>query len=199
MGHVMSFVVFEGIDGSGTTTMANRLAEYLKNSTFHCEPTDAYIGRFIRSVLRKEMSMGNVELGLLFVADRIQHSRQIAEELTAKKTVVCDRYSGSTYAYQNRSFPLKFLQEVCFQPPFVIKPDLVIYLDVSIETSEARRAQRSGNPERFEDRETQQMVAEAYIRFLEDAPTFGWNVRVVDANQDIETVWTEIRKLFWLH
>ena len=73
MNIIKNFIVFEGIDGAGTTTQTKLLGNALKNSITTCEPTDAEIGRFIRLILKKEIAIDKESLAYLFVADRAEH------------------------------------------------------------------------------------------------------------------------------
>ena len=67
-----NFIVFEGLDGSGTTTQSRLLSEKL-NVVFTCEPSDNPVGSFIRQILRKEHSVLPQTLAGLFTADRHEH------------------------------------------------------------------------------------------------------------------------------
>lgn len=107
------FIVFEGIDGAGTTTHSKALVERLNErgipATWTCEPTKTPIGVFIRELF--ERKHGDQlptwrTMALLFQADREQHCFDIAE---AREThvVVCDRFILSTLVYQ----PLQALIE----------------------------------------------------------------------------------------
>ena len=72
-----NFVVFEGLDGAGTTTQMQLLAEYCDKSDRPCrptfEPTDKPIGRLVRSVLQKQLVTTPLALAMLYAADREDH------------------------------------------------------------------------------------------------------------------------------
>lgn len=100
------FIVFEGIDGAGTTTHSKALVERLTakgvDAVWTCEPTKTAIGTFIREVF--ERKHGDVlptwrTMALLFQADREQHVQELAK-LRETHVVVCDRYVLSTLVYQ---------------------------------------------------------------------------------------------------
>lgn len=91
------FIVLEGVDGSGKTSLAARLAQP-KGAWVTFEPTDGPVGRTLRSG-----GLGAIPPAaeaLLFAADRAVHTQEISARLDAGTWVVCDRYMGSTVAYQ---------------------------------------------------------------------------------------------------
>jgi dTMP kinase len=103
---VKPFIVFEGIDGAGTTTHSKALVERLTErgvqAVWTCEPTKTPIGTFIREVF--ERKHGDQlptwrTMTLLFQADREQHCHEI-EKLRETHVVVCDRFMLSTLVYQ---------------------------------------------------------------------------------------------------
>jgi dTMP kinase len=103
------FIVFEGADGSGTTTQSKLLAEELgkrfgpDNVIWTCEPSTGPIGAFIRTILHGEVDRipGNESMKLLFTTDRLDHiETEIGPALDAGKWVVCDRFYLSTLVYQ---------------------------------------------------------------------------------------------------
>lgn len=94
-----SFVVVEGIDGSGKSTAAKALATAMEGQTILTrEPTDSWIGSAVRAGEKGETSP-YLDV-LLFMADRAQHTLEIRGWLEEGKNVVCDRYYHSTVAYQ---------------------------------------------------------------------------------------------------
>lgn len=102
------FIVFEGLDGAGTTTQARMLAEGLRREGHSvwltAEPTDGPVGREIRRILRSGNAPAPETMTFLFAADRAEHlygKNGIREHLDAGDIVVCDRYLYSSLAYQN--------------------------------------------------------------------------------------------------
>jgi len=114
------FVTFEGIDGSGKSTISKRVCEKLQSEGYETiwtfEPTNSTIGRFVQECIKKQSDP--FVTSFTFIADRIQHCKQITEWLDKGNIVVCDRYAESTYAYQAAQLethlpnPLKWLQEL---------------------------------------------------------------------------------------
>ena len=114
------FVTFEGIDGSGKSTVINLVYERLRKNghdaflTF--EPTDTWIGKQLQSCI--ETQTDPFITAFTFIADRIDHCKRIQKWLDNGKIVLCDRYAESTYAYQGAQMqdliknPMKWLQEL---------------------------------------------------------------------------------------
>ena len=109
MSILKSFIVFEGLDGAGTTTQIKNLARYYEfNKRQYCitnEPTSNPIGVLVRSVLQKKVVTTPDALALLYAADRSDHlynpSYGITRMLEEGKIVMSDRYFYSSIAYQS--------------------------------------------------------------------------------------------------
>jgi dTMP kinase len=188
-----SFIVLEGIDGSGTTTQLHQIAEWLTEQGHGVhqtwEPTDNLIGRQIRSLLRGET--GPVEpavLALLFAADRLDHwAVEIQPNLEKGSHVLCDRYVGSSLAYQGLTLDLAWVQQINARAKC---PDLTIYLRVSPELALARIQARDGERrELFERRDLLEAISVAYDRQYLVGDTPREDVVVVDGEQAIDTVY----------
>jgi dTMP kinase len=118
--NMKKFVTFEGIDGSGKSTISKLVYDRLKANGYEVvwtfEPTDSMIGKFVQECIRTQSDP--FITSFTFIADRIQHCKQIQQWLDDGKIVLCDRYAESTYAYQAAQLedklkkPLKWLQEL---------------------------------------------------------------------------------------
>jgi len=118
--HMKQFVTFEGIDGSGKSTVSKQVAEKLQSAGYDVvwtfEPTDSPVGKFVQECIRTHSDP--FITSFTFIADRILHCKQIQQWMDNGKIVLCDRYAESTYAYQAAQFegklqnPLKWLQEL---------------------------------------------------------------------------------------
>jgi len=114
------FITFEGIDGSGKSTISQRVYEQLKSKGYRVvhtfEPTDSSIGKFVQECIRTQTDP--FVTSFAFIADRIQHCKQITQWLDEKSIVLCDRYAESTYAYQGAQLeshlkdPIRWLREL---------------------------------------------------------------------------------------
>jgi len=97
------FVTFEGIDGSGKSTILKLVYEQLKSQGYDVvstyEPTDTWIGKQVKKCI--ETNTDPFVTVFTFIADRIEHGKQIQQWIDDGKIVLCDRYAESTYAYQS--------------------------------------------------------------------------------------------------
>lgn len=147
--NMKQFVTFEGIDGSGKSTISKLVAEKLRSAgheiiwTF--EPTDSTIGKYVQECIKKQSDP--FITSFTFIADRIQHCKQIQHWLDEGKIVICDRYAESTYAYQaaqlesNVENPLKWLQDL--SDGRILIPDRTYLFVIDPETSLARIQHRA--------------------------------------------------------
>ncbi|MBR4686105.1 MAG: dTMP kinase, partial [Candidatus Methanomethylophilaceae archaeon] len=98
-----AFIVFEGADGAGKSSLCKRVAEWLtakgRDVVLTAEPTHEGIGAFIRSGNAGGISQRTE--ALLFVADRNDHTEKIMRMVEEGKIVLSDRYFASTVAYQS--------------------------------------------------------------------------------------------------
>ncbi len=203
------FIVLEGADGAGTTTIAKYLTEKLKTKLGYgavmstCEPSGFDIGVFIREILRgeKESSQG-LTMAYLFIADRIDHTtRSIIPALESGKTVICDRYYFSTLVYQSVksdfSSSWKALEKLRSLMGGHIEPDLTLFLDCGVETLCKRREKRNNVKEIYETDDYQKKVIDLYRALFFDYSYFS---ETIDAEQSLVVVktktWNATKELF---
>jgi dTMP kinase len=194
--HAPLFIVFEGTDGSGTTTQGDLLAAALRQAgrtvLRTAEPSDGPVGRQLRQVLREKGAerLDPSAVALLFAADRVDHcERVIGPALQRGDVVVCDRYLGSSLAFQVVDGQGKI------DAPWVLAinraalvPDLSILLDVPVGVALTRIHKRGKPQERFEIEETLTGVRLRYVQLFQEAPTpLGRCVRI-DAHRAREAV-----------
>tara|TARA_Y100001978_G_C23700853_1_gene440812 strand:+ start:4259 stop:4897 length:639 start_codon:yes stop_codon:yes gene_type:complete len=157
------FIVIEGIDGCGKTTQINELYEWLPKSGLikensklikTREPGGSLLGKEIREMILKnndENSPSNLTELLLYYADRAEHiSKIILPALENGDWIICDRFSGSTLAYQGYGRGIninniKKLDNIVCQN---LQPDITFLLEISPEESVLRR--RNKVPDRIE-------------------------------------------------
>ena len=160
-------MVFEGGEGSGKSTQARLLAERW-NAVLSFEPGGTPIGARLREIL---LDRANTDLepraeALLMAADRAQHVATVLRPaLNRGKDVVCDRFVGSSLAYQGHARGLG-VDEIAAISAFAtdgLVPDLVVLLEVPAEEAQ-RRLAAAGKPDRFESAgvEFHAQVAEGY-------------------------------------
>jgi len=189
---IPNFVVFEGGDGSGTTTQLSLLAERLKNTekpvffpTF--EPTNGQIGKLIRSALKKDLILKPQTLAMLFAADRNEHlygKDGILAHVNRGELVVSDRFVLSSLVYQGI--------ECGNELPSVLNsrfatPELTIFLDVDPKIAINRMSKR-GSLEIYEYLEFQEKVRQKYKSAVDDYRKNGARVEIIDSSKTIEEV-----------
>ena len=182
------FVVFEGIDASGKSTQARRVAED-RGARFTFEPGDTPLGADLRRwLLDASAPMSPVTESLLMLADRSHHAATVIEpELAAGRPVVSDRYWASSIAYQGygRGVDLALLRAATELAIGECQPDVTILLDVSVEVADERR--RRDHRDRFESADVafHERVRAGYLELAASDPAH-W--RVIDGSGNVETV-----------
>ncbi|AXR60709.1 dTMP kinase [Leptospira mayottensis] len=165
------FAVFEGIDGSGKSTLCKSLTERLTEqgipSVNFTEPTNFETGKYLRKFLRGEIELGRKEQIDAFLNDREESLRQnILPSLESGKNVLLDRYMYSTAAYQSGEDLLpEIIIEKNLKRNFRI-PDLLFYLDLNPAIALERLSRRKENKERFETLVQLEKIRSAYDRIL---------------------------------
>ena len=144
----MPFITFEGIEGCGKSTQAQRLAERLgSRALLTREPGGTAIGRAVREVLLDPANRGLVpttEL-LLYFADRAQHMVEVVQPALARgRIVLCDRHVESSLAYQGygRRLPLEAIHSLAMLATSGLRPDAIVLFDVPVELGLARTRKR---------------------------------------------------------
>jgi dTMP kinase len=165
------FIVFEGIDGSGTTTQLNRLLELCDDKSIKAigtqEPTASPIGLLIRDFLNKRQDFAIETVVRLFATDRCQHiyGKEGIVECIEKGFLVCsDRYLFSSLAYQgfgdkkdvvikeNEDFPL---------------PAILFFLDIEPKKALERIEKRGSEKEIYENINFLTKVRDNYLEIIE--------------------------------
>ena len=171
-------IVFEGLDGAGTTTQAKLLAERLqqKGRTVHVahQPSDGAAGLLIKQILagraatpHADGKLGQVDervMALLFAADRLDHlNSQIEPRLARGEDVILDRYTLSSLAYQGASISHEFINAA---NRFARKPDLTLFLYVPASVALERVRARGARLERYETAQQLQAIEREYSRLV---------------------------------
>jgi len=202
---LVNFAVFEGLDGSGTSTQLALLEQKLANSAFNgpaftvtYEPTGGAIGKLIRSVLKNELTMRADTLARLFAADRCEHlyaSTGIIERCRRGELVICDRYTLSSLVYQGIECGPELPRGLNVSFP---APELLLFFDIEPAIAQRRMSARP-SLEIFEHIEFQEKVRLQYHSLLEEYRQTGVRVEIIDASQSVEKtaedVWSAIAKM----
>jgi dTMP kinase len=197
------FLVFEGIDASGKSTQARRVAAQ-RGALFAFEPGDTPMGAELRRwVLDAATHMTPTTESLLMLADRSHHATTVIEPaLASGRSVVSDRYYASTLAYQGygRGVDLTELRAATAMAIGSCVPDLTILIDVPLEVADERRVRN--HEDRFEsaDLAFHERVRQGY---LELAVTGEDRWVVIDGTSSEEDVAARIdavlASLTWPH
>ena len=193
-----NFAVFEGVDGSGTSTQLAILNEKfaLRRKPFFYptfEPTDGIIGKLIRSALKNNPPLQPETLAALFAADRNEHlyaDGGITERCRRGELVVCDRYVPSSLAYQGIECGEDLPRRLNSGFP---APELLLFFDIDPVVSQERMKNRP-SLEIYEHLEFQKKVRDGYLGLLDEYRNGGVRVEVIDASQNVEKVAEEVWK-----
>ena len=196
------FVTFEGIEGSGKSTALRLLAAHLQqlghDPVLTREPGGSALGRSLRPILLDARTRGlssRAEIHL-FLADRAQHVAEVIRPaLEAGQTVLCDRFSDSTLAYQGygRGHDLEQLRLINAQAIGGLAPDITFLLDLEVSEGLERAGKRNRakgtvvSEGRFDSESLHfhQRVREGYLALAEAEPE---RITVIDAAQEPEDV-----------
>ena len=199
------FIVLEGIDGCGKTTQLQALHRWLPTSGLMppgtqlvttCEPGGTVLGLDLRELLlhcsNAAQPVPMAEL-LLYAADRAQHvAKVIRPALDRGDWVLCDRFTGSTAAYQGygRGLNLGAIQDLEAIATGYLEPDLTLWLDVSLAESFRRRGDQLADRIEGEGKEFLARVADGFLKLHVQR---DW-VRV-NAHQPVADVTTTCRNI----
>ena len=194
------FISLEGGEGAGKSTQNKRIVEWLRGQGKTVietrEPGGTAVSEQIRQVLLDTRNAGLnaiAELLMMFAARSQLLEEVIQPALAEGKVIVCDRFADASYAYQGGGRQLG-AETVALVEQIVLKglqPDLTLLFDVPVELGMTRVADR-GAADRFEIESNGffERVREAYLeRAAQDPGRF----KVIDASQDQEHVWQQVK------
>ncbi len=187
------FIVFEGLDGSGSTTQAKILREKLTKENFPVihtsEPTENRIGKVVREILQKKWKTSPETLQLLFCADRGEHLySEIEPALQEGKFVISDRYYLSTLAFGKVDLKLDWLKVLNQK---FRKPDLTFLLNVGVGECLRRIEERGAEKELFEKKSYLEKVWENYLEIAKEEE----NTFIINGEKSKEKIASEIWKI----
>lgn len=186
------FITFEGIDGAGKSThiagVADRLRALGHTVVATREPGGTALAEALRELVLHRPMDALTETLLVFAARR-DHLRQFIEPaLTAGTTVLCDRFTDATFAYQGggRGFDVTVLSALEGWVQQGVQPDLTLWFDVPAAVA-AQRRRAAREPDRFEQQDEAffERVREGYRQRMEAAPQ---RVLRIDASGPVEAV-----------
>jgi dTMP kinase len=180
------FIVLEGIDGTGKSTQARRLAEHFtamgKTVILSREPTDGPWGTLLRNSANTGRLSPEEELEM-FLKDRRQHvAEKIVPALASGHVVILDRYYFSTMAYQGaRGFDPQEIRRK--NEAFAPVPDVLIILDLDVNTAIQRIGARGDTANEFEQRANLERCRDIFLSLKDES-----FVRVISANSSPDDV-----------
>ena len=163
------FIVIEGLDGSGKSTQARLLANWMRKRGIDViltrEPGGTPVGRGLRRILLSASQLDSLTELLLYIADRREHVRQVIEPaLRAGRTVISERFSASTAAYQGygRGLDMELVETLNRLAAGRLRPDLTVILDLPPDKAQARLTNRSRDRLESQRPEFHRRVAKGY-------------------------------------
>ena len=190
------FISFEGIDGAGKSTHIDAVAAHLREAgaSVVCtrEPGGTPLAEQLRDLFLRQ-SMDSMTESLLVFAARRDHLQQVIRPALARgDTVLCDRFTDATFAYQGggNGFSWDVLSQLENWVQDGLQPDLTIWFDLPAAIAAQRRAQARA-ADRFEQQDLEffERVRSAYEARANAAPT---RFARIDAALDRDAVWLQI-------
>ncbi|WP_296112098.1 dTMP kinase [uncultured Anaerococcus sp.] len=196
------FIVFEGPDGSGKTTIINKVKEKLEENnypiSYYREPGGTYISEKIRSIIidNDNHMMDAKTEALLFASSRAQLvAEKILPDLKEGKIVICDRFVMSSLLYQGlgRRLGIDNIKNLNDFATEGLKADLTLFFNIDYKTAlERKRANFS--PDRLEN-EDFSFHKEIFDGYLKMAELYKDEIKKVDANKSIEDLTRDVLEI----
>ena len=195
------FITIEGGEGAGKSTVMRRVAAWLEARGHRVvstrEPGGTELAEKLRAILLDRNTVGlagQAELLLMFAA-RAQHLAElIRPALERGDTVLCDRFTDATWAYQGggRGLPREDIATLERWVHGDLQPRLTLLLDLPVEQG-LRRAARRGAADRFE-KEPAEFLERVRAAYLERAAAAPQRFVLVDAAGSVEAVWAQVER-----
>lgn len=197
------FITFEGIEGVGKTTNIKFVRELLEKQGIAVkltkEPGGTVVGEQVRQQLlhsQEEKLYPETEALLLFAARKQHLELVIKPQLLAKKCVLCDRFTDSTYAYQGGGRGIT-AQEIASMENFIqgdLRPDFTIIFDAPVDIA-LKRANARNKADRIES-ETIDFFNRVRQVYLDRAKSWPGSYHIIDTTRDLASVQEELKSLF---
>ena len=199
------FITFEGPDGSGKTTIVNKVYNYLSKKIPHCvvktrEPggTNNFIAEDIRKIILNKLNykITPITEALLFAASRAQHVHDfIMPNLQKGKIILCDRFVHSSYIYQGiaRGVGLDKVKKINDFSLNGLWPNLIFVLMLKPIDCLKRISNKKKNREFNRiDAESLRFHKKVYLGYKELIRKYPKNIIMIDANKELEFVFKKI-------
>ncbi len=196
-----AFVVFEGLDGAGTTTQIRRLDRWLYSrgilSEVSSEPSNGPLGAILRGAIEGRINFTAHTMALAFAADRLDHLSNpvngIVTPLHEGRWVLCDRYVLSSLVYQLREgVDLDWLLSI---NRFAITPDVTVFVDTPTEQCLRRIDSRTSNYALFHNKSDLERTLQNYRSIVAKGDKVG-HLITVDGSRTEDEVFLELVEQF---
>lgn len=192
-------ITLEGIEGSGKSTQANLLSEFLSGKgytvTVTREPGWGQLGNLIRTIILEERELVLAPMAelFLFCADRAQHVKDfIAPKLKNGEIVICDRFYDSTVVYQGygRKLDMRLVNKAAKASALDVVPDITFLLNLPVREGLARLKERGSITKMDEEpHEFHEMIRQGYMLLARREPE---RIKSINAARDVAAVHEEI-------
>ncbi|MGM9480655.1 dTMP kinase [Roseateles sp. NT4] len=190
------FISFEGIDGAGKSTHIQAVADWFRargaDVQLSREPGGTPLAETLRDIVLNQPMGSLTELLLMFAGRRDHVEAVIKPALAAGKTLLCDRFTDASFAYQGggRGLPLSVLDPLADWVQEGTEPELTLWFDLPSEQAAARRASaREADRIEQQDLDFFERVRAGYADRAAKAP--GRIVRI-DASGTVEQVGAQV-------
>ena len=190
------FITFEGIDGAGKTTHIEALAQRLsgRGEKVLCtrEPGGTPLAERLRELLLHQPMDSLTEVLLVFAARRDHLQQIILPALAGGSTVLCDRFTDATFAYQGggRGHRLDVLEQLEQWVQGTLQPDLTLWFDLPPgEAAQRRAAARVADRFERQDSDFFERVRGGYLARMQAMPQ---RFALIDATRDVAAVSRQI-------
>jgi dTMP kinase len=191
------FITFEGIDGAGKSSHIEPLAVWLRERGHEVlvtrEPGGTPLAETLRELVLHQTMDALTESLLVFAARRDHLLQSIQPALDAGKTVLCDRFTDATFAYQGggRGFDLNVLSQLEAMVHPDLRPDLTLWFDLPAAVAAQRRAAARA-ADRFEA-ESASFFERVQAGYAARAAAQPARFTRIDASPSQAAVWTQVR------
>lgn len=195
------FIVLEGPDGSGKSTVAKMIADYLGQKgheiVFSREPGGTNISEKVRDIIldNDNDEMADTTEALLYAASRAQHvSEKIIPWLESGKTIICERYIYSSLVYQGigRGLGVEKVKMINEFGTKGIYPDLVLFFDIDPGKALKRKTRHDGGDRlEQEDLSFHRQVFEGYKQIIKIFP----EIKIIDASRKRKEIFSEVKQI----
>ena len=188
-------ISFEGLDKSGKHSALNVIKSYLINKGYSVEELSfpnykTEVGKLIRKYLIGELKLDKVAFETLQATDKLDGQRHIKELIGKVDYILIDRYIHSQFAYGMNNVHLSYLEKL-LEP--IISPDIVLYLDVSVENSMNRKGEHGDNDIYESNKRLLSDVKSNYeFVFNDKFMMFETELHIFDANKSLDEVTSDL-------